>query len=341
MIAPTTKSNADGSLSIATLIESHEPPAFYLPQTPQPLAVSVNSVELLSTQTKKQNICKMSVDSRTDNVAMAMTCGVCKVCKFDTAEELENHEKSCDGLYKEIFTCDVCTVAHFDTLEEAIEHENRCREKKNIERMRMEQSTRQQLGQPSKQQGNIFVTIPPGRIGLTLKLNKLLGGANVTKVEEDSTTGGKVHVDDRIISIDNHQIANVADYAINWGQIRTLEVSKAKQQLLPKFLKHALFTSSNTNNSSLNDPLPSAVDSSTIFTPSNMTNNTPPIQTQNYRGEKHLSLNLRPVEIPFDPIDENFDYSLERELAWLIEESAIILPQLTQTSVSQPFILDL
>lgn len=279
----------------------------------------------------------------TDEVAKTLTCGVCKVCQFDTTEELEHHEKSCDGLYKEIFTCDVCTVAHFDTLEEAIEHENRCRDQNNTERMRMEQSTRQQLDQPSKQHEKIFVTIPPGRIGLTLKLNKVLGGANVTKVEENSTTGGKVQVDDRIISIDNHQIAKIADYAINWGQTRTLEVSKARQQVLPKFLKHALFTSpSNTNNnSSLSDPLPSAVDASTIFTSSNITNNAPAVRSHNSRDEKYLSVNLRPVEIPFDPIDENFDYSLERELAWLIEESAIILPQLTQTSVSQPLILDL
>ncbi len=286
-------------------------------------------------------------DIMTDEVARTLTCGVCKVCQFDTTEELENHEKSCDGLYKEIFTCDVCTVAHFDTLEEAIEHENRCRDQSNTERMRMEQSTRQQLGQPSKQQGNnIFVTIPPGKIGLTLKLNRQLGGANVTKVEENSTTGGKVHVDDRIVSIDNHKIARIADYAINWGQTRTLEVAKAERQpVLPKFLKHALFTSSsNTNkNSTLSDPLPSAVDTSTIFTPSNIANNAPAVRSHNSREDKQVlpSVNLRPVEIPFDPIDENFDYSLERELAWLIEESAIILPQLTQTSVSQPFILDL
>ena len=38
---------------------------------------------------------------------------------------------------------------------------------------------------------------------------------------------------------------------------------------------------------------------------------------------------------------ENYDFSLERELAWLIEESAIVLPQLTQQhSMSQPFLLD-
>ncbi len=277
----------------------------------------------------------------TDEVARTLTCGVCKVCQFDTTEELENHEKSCDGLYKEIFTCDVCTVAQFDTLEEAIEHENRCRDQNNTERMRMVQSTQQQLGQPFKQQGNnIFVTIPPGKIGLTLKLNRQLGGANVTKVEENSTTGGKVHVDDRIVSIDNHKIVKIADYAINWGQTRTLEVSKATQPVLPKFLKHALFTSSsNTNNKSTSDPLPA----STIFAPSNIANNMPAVASHNSRDDKQvlLSVNLRPVEIPFDPIDENFDYSLERELAWLIEESAIILPQLTQSSVSQPFILDL
>jgi len=53
-------------------------------------------------------------------------CKVCQVCKFETAEELTNHEKDCDGLYKEVFTCDVCRVAKFSTIEEAIEHENNC-----------------------------------------------------------------------------------------------------------------------------------------------------------------------------------------------------------------------
>jgi hypothetical protein len=86
---------------------------------------------------------------------------------------------------------------------------------------------------------------------------------------------------------------------------------------------------------------PSAGDSSNIFTPSDIVKNSPTVHIHNYREKKQLSVNLHPVSIPFDPIDENFDYSLERELAWLIEESAIILPQLAQTSMSQPFILDL
>ena len=55
------------------------------------------------------------------------TCKVCQVCKFETAEELTNHEKDCDGLYKEVFTCDVCRVAKISTIEEAIERENNCR----------------------------------------------------------------------------------------------------------------------------------------------------------------------------------------------------------------------
>ena len=290
----------------------------------------------------------MSFDSRIDDVhgARTLTCGVCKVCMFDTVEELENHQKSCDGLYKEVFTCDVCTVADFDTLEEAVEHENKCRDDM---RRRAILSSWQQLDQSQKQRENtIFVTIPPGKIGLTLQINKM-GGATVTKVEANSTTGGKVHVDDRIISIDDHQIVNISDYAINQDKIRTLEVCKARvQQINSKSLKHALFTTSSSNKNSncpSADLLPgpnalSAGNSSSIFTPlDDIANNIPTAYVQNYE-EKQLSANLRPVEIPFDPLDENFDYSLERELAWLIEESAIILPQLAQTCASQPFILD-
>ena len=91
---------------------------------------------------------------------------------------------------------------------------------------------------------------------------------------------------------------------------------------------------SNTNNISSSDPV-------------QIVNNTPIVHAHNPRGRKELSasnspsLNLNPAEIPFDPLDENFDYSLEREISWLIEESAIILPQLAQNSTSQPFLLDL
>ena len=279
------------------------------------------------------------------------TCDICMVAEFDTYEEALEHENQCrekkNGLYKEVFTCDVCHVAEFDTFEEALEHENQCRED-NMREMRMEQSTmQQQLDQSRKQQERntiFFVTIPPGRIGLTLRINKLLGGATVTKVEANSTTGGKIHVDDRIISIDNHQIVNKEDYAINQDKTRILEVSTARvQQTNPKSLKHALFTTNKTNNST-SDLSPghalTAGNSSNIFTPSGTVNNTPTAYIHNYET-KQLSINLRPVEIPFDPLDENFDNSLERELAWLIEESAIILPQPAQTScASQPFILD-
>lgn len=304
-------------------------------------------------------------DSRTDTVDKSpLTCGVCKVCKFGTAKELESHEKKCDGLFKEIFTCDVCKVAHFDTIEEAIEHENQCRDKRSsslddattISTSVIDTSvqyTRQQLDRSPKrkQQGdNVFVIIPPGRIGLTLKLNKALGGATVTKIEADSTTGGKVDVDDRIISIDGHKIVCIADYAINQGKIRTLEVVKARAQLQEKIilksLKHALFSTKDCEDHKepVNSNSPLTDDSSHIFTPSDVVNNT--LIVHNPRVKKQFSssnspaLHLRPAEIPFDPLDENFDYSLERELAWLIEESAIILPQLTQNCMSQPFVLD-
>jgi hypothetical protein len=300
-------------------------------------------------------------DSRSGNVDRTplLICGICNVCKFDTANELENHEKICDGLFKEIFTCDVCKVAHFDTIEEAIAHENQCMDKipssvdfieptyKRSERIdqsarrhhgvKVDQSTRQHLDRsPEQQASTVFVTIPPGRIGLTLKLNKALGGATVTKIEADSTTGGRVDVDDRIISIDGHTIVSIEDYAINHGKIRILEVVKTRAKLQERIiltsLKHALFSQK-----------PLAGDSSNIFTPSDVINNT--LTVHNPRVKKSstsnsLSLHLRPVEIPFDPLDENFDYSLERELAWLIEESAIILPQLTQNCTSQPFVLD-
>ena len=402
---------------------------------------------------------KMSSNSRTEtdtDITDLFTCGVCKVCKFGTAEELCNHKRSCDGLFKEIFTCDacheefdsfdeavqhekqcgdknivnkpntnnktvyitssgdehemsetenvkstharqqdenklsdgfckeeftcdVCNIAQFDTMEEAIEHENRCiiiqkngphnsrssisgDENSTSERTKerpsvvqngndcvadttiLNQSTQWQ--QPDKcameNEDTIRVVIPPGRIGLLLKLDKKFGGALITKVEENSTTGAAVHVGDRIVSIDNHKIVRVADYSINHDKTRTLEVAILRaRQKFHWSPKHNLFTLEPPCSSICNEK--SLIEHSSVaFPQSNMVKST---AQQTYgckeKGKQSFLRNyLHPVEIPFDPLDECFDNSLERELAWLVEESAIIAPQLTQNPIPQLFILD-
>ena len=57
--------------------------------------------------------------------------------------------------------------------------------------------------------------------------------------------------------------------------------------------------------------------------------------------------NLKPAEIPRDPLDDNWDDSvpLEKEIAWLVEESKVLLPTsasgiLSENKLSLPIVLD-
>ena len=227
------------------------------------------------------------------------TCDVCRVAHFTTLEEAIEHENNCrvgcpssvavvpnpgtdepnnaatlshsdDMEEVEVFTCDVCRVAHFMTIEEAIEHENNCRvgcpnggilyrnepadTAATVRAAIMDTSLK--ISQPEQQyssqshpkqcQGStVFVVIPPGRIGITLKLDTELGGATVTSVQANSTTNGKVDVGDRILSINEHKIVSSMDFTYNQYMTRKLEVFKASHQqdeVNPKTLKHPLFS---------------------------------------------------------------------------------------------------
>jgi hypothetical protein len=58
------------------------------------------------------------------------------------------------------------------------------------------------------------ILVPPGKLGLSLKINKALGGATITKVD-DSSIVNSVQVGDRIVSIDGYNITKVADLHVN------------------------------------------------------------------------------------------------------------------------------
>lgn len=58
------------------------------------------------------------------------------------------------------------------------------------------------------------ILVPPGKLGLSLKINKALGGATITKVDHP-TLANSVQVGDRIVSIDGYNITKIADLHVN------------------------------------------------------------------------------------------------------------------------------
>lgn len=58
------------------------------------------------------------------------------------------------------------------------------------------------------------ILVPPGKLGLSLKINKALGGATITKVDHP-TLVNSVQVGDRIVSIDGYNITKIADLHVN------------------------------------------------------------------------------------------------------------------------------
>ena len=69
-----------------------------------------------------------------------------------------------------------------------------------------------------------ILLIPPGKIGLTLSLNKTEGGAKVTKIDPTSRFKDKFQEGDRIISIDGFRITKLADFHVNNDKVRRFGV---------------------------------------------------------------------------------------------------------------------
>ena len=66
--------------------------------------------------------------------------------------------------------------------------------------------------------------VTPGKIGLSLTVNKTRGGATVTKVDPTCRYQGLIHVDDIIMAIDGRLIQSVDDMHYNANKIRTFEI---------------------------------------------------------------------------------------------------------------------
>eukprot|EP00986_Skeletonema_menzelii_P007929 scaffold3178_cov80-Skeletonema_menzelii.AAC.1 len=65
-----------------------------------------------------------------------------------------------------------------------------------------------------------ILLITPGKIGLTLSINRTEGGATVTKVDPTSRFKDKFQEGDRIVTIDGFRITKIADLHVNSDKIR-------------------------------------------------------------------------------------------------------------------------
>eukprot|EP00986_Skeletonema_menzelii_P016083 scaffold13605_cov145-Skeletonema_menzelii.AAC.13 len=65
-----------------------------------------------------------------------------------------------------------------------------------------------------------ILLITPGKIGLTLSINRTEGGATVTKVDPTSRFRDKFQEGDRIVTIDGFRITKIADLHVNSDKVR-------------------------------------------------------------------------------------------------------------------------
>jgi hypothetical protein len=65
-----------------------------------------------------------------------------------------------------------------------------------------------------------IILVTPGKIGLTLSIDKTLGGATITKVDPTCRFKEQLSVGDRIVTIDGFRIKSIADLQLNNDKVR-------------------------------------------------------------------------------------------------------------------------
>eukprot|EP00984_Skeletonema_dohrnii_P023592 scaffold12683_cov144-Skeletonema_dohrnii-CCMP3373.AAC.3 len=75
------------------------------------------------------------------------------------------------------------------------------------------------------------ITVPKGRLGLTLKIDKKLGGATITEIGLTCTFKESIEVGDRVVDIDNHKINTIPDLRVNEDKTRQLRIVKKKSKM--------------------------------------------------------------------------------------------------------------
>eukprot|EP00984_Skeletonema_dohrnii_P036829 scaffold38240_cov161-Skeletonema_dohrnii-CCMP3373.AAC.1 len=101
----------------------------------------------------------------------------------------------------------------------------------------------------------LLLTVSPGKLGLTVRVDKVLGGCTITAIAPACTFKDRVEIGDRIVTIDGQQISKIADLQINNTKMRSFGVVKktiknaehrepTKQQAPPPSSKTAAKTAS-------------------------------------------------------------------------------------------------
>eukprot|EP00986_Skeletonema_menzelii_P004646 scaffold1607_cov151-Skeletonema_menzelii.AAC.8 len=78
----------------------------------------------------------------------------------------------------------------------------------------------------------LLLTVSPGRLGLTLNVNKndpQNNGAVITNIHPACTFKDKLEVGDRIVTIDGRKVTKVEDLHVNKDQLRKFGIVKAKK----------------------------------------------------------------------------------------------------------------
>mmetsp|Transcript_7099 Transcript_7099/g.11858 ORF Transcript_7099/g.11858 Transcript_7099/m.11858 type:complete len:445 (-) Transcript_7099:40-1374(-) len=77
----------------------------------------------------------------------------------------------------------------------------------------------------ARKEAIVVMEAPPGKLGITLKMDDVLGGATITVIDSDSILKDHVEVGDRVLSIDDHVITQTSDFGINKDKTRQFKIA--------------------------------------------------------------------------------------------------------------------
>ena len=76
---------------------------------------------------------------------------------------------------------------------------------------------------------NAMITVPPGRLGLTLKIVPE-GGAEITKINPACSLREQVHIGDRIVAVDGEKVITMEDVKVGKERARKFGIVKSSNE---------------------------------------------------------------------------------------------------------------
>ncbi|KAL7500622.1 hypothetical protein ACHAWT_011254 [Skeletonema menzelii] len=74
----------------------------------------------------------------------------------------------------------------------------------------------------------IVVDVPPGKLGITIRTDRTLGGVTIIKVDESCAVRDQIQVGDRIVSVDGKDITFTSDVTVNKDKGRKFIITRKK-----------------------------------------------------------------------------------------------------------------